>query len=54
MAVVRRNTPEDMRAMPELLGVTALAGQGGGCDFLGQVSVELELPTHPLSQLPVV
>src|SRR5579863_3428380 len=41
MAVVRRNAVEDVRAMPELFGITALAMQEGGCDFLGQVVVEL-------------
>lgn len=50
MAVVKRNTPEDVRAMPELLGITALAVQDGGCDFLGQVVVELELPNSHMGQ----
>jgi hypothetical protein len=50
MAVVGRNTPEDVRAMPELLGITALAVQEGGCDFLGQVVVELELPNAHMGQ----
>ena len=50
MAVVKRNTPEDVRAMPELLGITALAVQEGGCDFLGQVVVELELPNQHMGQ----
>ncbi len=50
MAVVNRNTNEDVRAMPELLGITALALQEGGCDFLGQVVVELELPNAHMGQ----
>jgi hypothetical protein len=50
MAVVQRNTKEDVRAMPELLGITALAVQDGGCDFLGQVVVELELPNAHMGQ----
>lgn len=50
MAVVARNKPEDVRAMPELLGLTALAMQEGGCDFLGQVVVELELPAQHMGQ----
>jgi hypothetical protein len=50
MAVVNRNTKEDVRAMPELLGITALAMQDGGCDFLGQVVVELELPNAHMGQ----
>ena len=50
MAVVGRNKPEDVRAMPELLGITALAVQDGGCDFLGQVVVELELPSQHMGQ----
>jgi hypothetical protein len=50
MAVVKRNTPEDIRAMPELLGIAALAIQQGGSDFLGQVVVELELANAHLGQ----
>jgi hypothetical protein len=34
MAVVKRNRSEDVRAMPRLLGITTLAIQDGGCDFL--------------------
>jgi hypothetical protein len=43
MAVVKRNTPEDVRKIPELLAIAALAVQDGGCDFLGQVAGDLEL-----------
>ena len=43
MAVVKRNKLEDVRAMPKLLGIAAQAIEGGGCDFLGEVVVELEL-----------
>lgn len=51
MAVVRRNKVEDVRGpMPELLGITRLAVQAGGCDFLGQVIVELELPNQHMGQ----
>jgi len=50
MAVVGRNAVEDVRAMPELLGITALAVQDGGCDFLGQVVVELGLPSQHMGQ----
>jgi hypothetical protein len=50
MAVVKRNTPEDVRAMPQLLGITALAVQEGGCDFLGQVVVDLELLNGHMGQ----
>jgi type I restriction-modification system DNA methylase subunit len=51
MAVVRRNKPEDVRqAIPKLFGITALAVQDGGCDFLGQVVVELELPSQHMGQ----
>ena len=35
MAVVKRNTPDDVRAMPKLLGIATVAVQDGGCDFLG-------------------
>ncbi len=56
MAVVARNKPEDVRAIPELLSITALAMQGGGCDFLGQVTVELEIRNRHMGQFftPVV
>jgi hypothetical protein len=50
MAVVKRNKPEDVRAMPELLGITTLAIQEGGCDFLGQVIVDLELRNDHMGQ----
>jgi N-6 DNA Methylase len=51
MAVVHRNKAEDVRGpFPELLGITALAVQDGGCDFLGQVVVELELPSQHMGQ----
>lgn len=50
MAVVARNRPENIRAMPELLGITALAVQDGGCDFLGQVAGDLELITGHMGQ----
>ncbi len=50
MTVVGRNRPEDVRAMPELLGIATLALQEGGCDFLGQVVTELELPNHHMGQ----
>jgi N-6 DNA Methylase len=50
MAVVRRNKPEDVRAMPELLAITTLAVQEGGCDFLGQVVGDLELMTGHMGQ----
>ena len=50
MAVVKRNTPEDVRAMPELLGIATLAVQEGGCDFLGQIVVELELSNEHMGQ----
>jgi hypothetical protein len=50
MAVVGRNTPETVRAMPELLGLTALAVQAGGCDFLGQVAADLELVSGHMGQ----
>jgi len=50
MAVVKRNTAEDVRAMPELLGIASLAVQEGGCDFLGQVVVDLELPNAHMGQ----
>lgn len=50
MAVVKRNQVDDVRAMPKLLGITALAVQQGGCDFLGQVAGELELVTGHMGQ----
>ncbi len=50
MAVVKRNAPEDVRKMPELLGITALAVQEGGCDFLGQVVGDLELLNDHMGQ----
>ncbi len=50
MTVVGRNRPEDVRAMPELLAIATLALQDGGCDFLGQVVTELELPNHHMGQ----
>jgi N-6 DNA Methylase len=50
MAVVKRNTPEDVRAMPKLLGIATLAVQAGGCDFLGQVVVDLELRNYHMGQ----
>jgi hypothetical protein len=37
--VVGRNTPEGLRAMPELLGIATLAVGEGGCGFLGQAVV---------------
>jgi len=50
MDVVKRNTPEDVRAMPELFGITARAVQEGGSDFLGQVVGELELINGHMGQ----
>ena len=50
MAVVQRNRPEDVRAMPELLGITALAVQDGGSDFLGEMVVALELRNQHMGQ----
>lgn len=50
MAVVARNKVEDVRAMPKLLGITALAVQAGGCDFLGQVVGDLELINGHMGQ----
>src|ERR1700722_18287157 len=50
MAVVKRNAPEDVRKIPELLATTALAVQEGGCDFLGQVVADLELITGHMGQ----
>lgn len=51
MAVVQRNRVEDVRAMPELLAITTLAVQDGGCDFFGEVVMELELPSQHLGQI---
>ena len=50
MAVVKRNAPDDVRKMPQLLGITALAIQDGGCDFLGQVVGDLELLNEHMGQ----
>src|ERR1700722_13249189 len=50
MAVVKRNKVEDVRAMPELLAITTLAVQEGGCDFLGEVVVALELQSDHMGQ----
>jgi hypothetical protein len=50
MAVVGRNKPEDVRAIPELFGLAAMAIHDGGCDFLGQVTVELELRNKQMGQ----
>lgn len=50
MGVVKRNRPEDVRAMPRLLGITTLAIQDGGCDFLGQVAGDLELVIGHMGQ----
>ena len=50
MAVVKRNEPDDVRKMPALLAITALAVQEGGCDFLGQVVGELELLNDHMGQ----
>ena len=50
MAVVKRNRPDDVRQMPKLLGITTLAVQDGGCDFLGQVAGDLELVTGHMGQ----
>jgi hypothetical protein len=36
--------------MPRLLGITTHAVLEGGCDFLGQVVVELELPNQHMGQ----
>jgi hypothetical protein len=37
MSIVKRNRPEDVRAMPELLAITMLAVQEGGCDGSGAI-----------------
>lgn len=50
MAVVKRNAADDVRKMPTLLGITALAVQEGGCDFLGQVAGDLELINGHMGQ----
>jgi len=50
MAVVRRNRAEDVRKIPELLAITTLAVQDGGCDFLGQVAGDLELINGHMGQ----
>ena len=50
MAVVKRNTPDDVRKIPTLLGITALAVQEGGCDFLGQVAGDLGLVNGHMGQ----
>jgi N-6 DNA Methylase len=50
MAVVKRNAADDVRKIPELLAVTALAMQEGGCDFLGQVAGDLGLVTGHMGQ----
>ena len=50
MAVVRRNKPEDVRAVPELLAITTLGVQDGGCDFLGQIVGDLGMVTGHMGQ----
>lgn len=50
MAVVARNQPDNVRTIPELFAMTALAVEQGGCDFLGQVVVDLELPSQHMGQ----
>lgn len=50
MAVVKRHKADDIRTMPELLGITTLALQDGGCDFLGRVAGELELLNGGMGQ----
>jgi hypothetical protein len=50
MAVVKRNRPEDVRAMPKLLGIATIAVQEGGCDFLGQVVGDMELLNAHMGQ----
>jgi hypothetical protein len=47
---VKRNAPDDVRKMPTLLAITASAIQEGGCDFLGQVTGDLELITGHMGQ----
>ena len=50
MVVVKRSAHDDVRKMPTLLGITALAVQEGGCDFLGQVVADLELINGHMGQ----
>ena len=50
MDVVKRYDPDDIRKVPELLGITALAVQEGGCDFLGRACMELELGNEQIGQ----
>lgn len=50
MAAVRRNQEADIRRMLELLGLTVLAVQNGGCDFPGTVATELELLSGHIGQ----
>ena len=50
MAVVKQSRPEDIRAMPQLLGITTMAVQEGGCDFLGQVTSDLGLINGHMGQ----
>jgi hypothetical protein len=50
MAVVKRNAADDVRKMPELFALTALAVHDGGCDFLGQVVGDLGLITGHIGQ----
>lgn len=40
-AVARYRNPDDVRQMPALLGLAAMALQEGGCDFLGEVAGEI-------------
>jgi hypothetical protein len=50
MAAVARHAADDIRAMPELLALTQLAVNSGGCDFLGSIATELELLDSALGQ----
>jgi hypothetical protein len=50
MNVVARYAVNDIRAMPELLALTQLAVNAGGCDFLGSLATELELLDSKLGQ----
>jgi hypothetical protein len=52
MAIVARHKPDDIRKMPELLGIIAseLGGQYAGGDFLGSVVGELELLNGNMGQ----
>jgi hypothetical protein len=50
MNVVARYAADDIRAMPELLALTQLAVNSGGCDFLGSLATELELLDSSLGQ----